>query len=128
MVSIPQRLLGEALLKSAVSYPDKTAIIVKGEEYSYSQLKDSAQRLALLLQKSGIKKGDRVAVYMNNTWQSVVALYGITLSGAVFLMINPQTKANKLEYILKDSGCRVFIAESRLRKEFFQIPKECFPY
>ena len=121
MVSIPQRLLGEALLKSAASYPEKTAVIVKGEEYTYSQLKESAERLALHLQQSGVKKGDRVAVYMNNTWQSVVTLYGITLSGAVFLMINPQTKANKLEYILKDSGSRVFIAESRLRKEFTAV-------
>ncbi len=39
MVSIPQRLLGEALLISAEKTPDKTAIIVKGEEYTYSQLR-----------------------------------------------------------------------------------------
>ena len=54
----------------------------------------------------GIKKGDRVAVYMNNSWESIVAIYGITLSGAAFLVINPQTKADKLQYILNDSGAK----------------------
>ncbi len=120
MVSIPQRLLGEALLISAEKTPDKTAIIVKGEEYTYSQLREGAERFASHLQQSGIKRGDRIAIYMNNSWQSVVALYGVTLSGALFLMINPQTKANKLHYILEDSGSRILIAEGRLRNEFIK--------
>ena len=124
MVSIPQRLLGEALTKTAEKYPDKTAIIFKGEEYSYMQLKEAAEKIASYLIVSGIKKGDRVAVYMNNSWQSAVALYGVTLSGAVFLMVNPQTKADKLNFILKDSGSRVLITEGRLQKEFIPAIRE----
>jgi acyl-CoA synthetase (AMP-forming)/AMP-acid ligase II len=99
MISIPQRLLGEALLKTAERFPDKTAVISKGKEYSYTQLKDAAEKTASYLIDAGIGKGDRVAVYMNNSWQSAVALYGITLSGAVFLMVNSQTKADKLQFI-----------------------------
>jgi acyl-CoA synthetase (AMP-forming)/AMP-acid ligase II len=118
MISIPQRLLGEALLKTAERFPDKTAVISKGKEYSYTQLKDAAEKTASYLIDAGIGKGDRVAVYMNNSWQSAVALYGITLSGAVFLMVNPQTKADKLQFILKDSGSRILITEGRLRNEF----------
>ena len=118
MVDIPQRLLGEALLKTAGKFPDKTAIISKGEEYSYKQLKDAAVELASYLISRGIKKGERVAVYMNNSWHSAVSLYGVTLSGAAFLMINPQTKSGKLQYILKDSGSRILITEGRLQREF----------
>ena len=56
MVSIPQRLLGEALLFSARKAPSKTAIIVKNEEYSYQELKEKAETLAHYLVNSGIKK------------------------------------------------------------------------
>ena len=38
---------------------------------------------------------------MNNSWECIVAIYGITLAGAAFLAINPQTKADKLQYILE---------------------------
>jgi long-chain acyl-CoA synthetase len=117
MVSIPQRLLGEALLKTELEFSTKTAIIVKGKEYTYSQLKEEAVKLAAHLIHSGVQKGDRIAVYMNNSWESVVSIYGITLCGGVFLVINPQTKANKLQYILKDSGAKVIISEVLLRND-----------
>jgi long-chain acyl-CoA synthetase len=120
MTEIPQRLLGEALLLSASKHPSKIAVIVKTKEYTYSELKESAEKLAGHLILSGIRKGDRVAVYMNNSWQSIVSIYGITLSGAAFLVINPQTKADKLQYILIDSGARTVISESIQNNELSQ--------
>jgi long-chain acyl-CoA synthetase len=120
MINIPQRLLGEALIFSARNNPSKTAIIVKTKEYSYSSLKENSERMANHLVHSGIKKGDRVAVYMNNSWESIIAIYGITLSGAAFLVINPQTKADKLQYILKDSGARILISEGIQNNELSQ--------
>lgn len=120
MITIPQRVLGEALIFSARKYPSKTAIIVKTQEYSYSSLKSASEKLAGYLVRSGIKKGDRVAIYMNNSWQSIVSIYGITLAGAAFLVINPQTKADKLHYILKDSGAKILFSESILNNELSQ--------
>lgn len=117
MITIPQRVLGEALLFSSGRYPSKTAIIIKSREYTYSSLKEHALRFASHLAGSGIKKGDRVALYMNNSWECIVAIYGITLSGAAFLAINPQTKADKLQYILNDSGAKTLISESTLANE-----------
>jgi long-chain acyl-CoA synthetase len=117
MITIPQRLLGEALTISAGKYPSKTAIIVKNKEYSYASLEECSENLARYLILSGIKKGDRVAVYMNNSWQSIVSIYAITKAGAAFLVINPQTKADKLQYILKDSGAKILFSESILNNE-----------
>ncbi len=117
MISIPQRLLGEALFKTARENPLKTAIIVKGQEYTYTQLLDSVEKLAAHLVFSGIKKGDRIAVYMNNSWESIVSIYAITVAGGAFLVINPQTKANKLKYILKDSGAKILISEVLLKND-----------
>jgi long-chain acyl-CoA synthetase len=117
MPSIPQRLLGEALFISTKHNPSKTAIISKGKEYTFSELKECAERLAAYLVRSGIMKGDRVAIAMENSWQTIVSIYGTTLSGAVFLVINPQTKADKLGYILNDSGAKILISSSILKQE-----------
>jgi acyl-CoA synthetase (AMP-forming)/AMP-acid ligase II len=117
MITIPQRVLGEALLFSAQKYPSKTAIIIKTREYSYSDLKENAEKLAGHLVLTGVKKSDRVAIFMNNSWQCIVSIYSIMLSGAAFLVINPQTRADKLKYILNDSGAKILISESILNNE-----------
>ncbi len=117
MTSIPQRLLGEALLISAAKFPSKTVVIAKSEEYSYSELKENAEKLANYLVSSGIQKGDMVGIYLQNSWQCTVAIYGITLSGAAFLVINPQTKAEKFQYILNDSGAKTLISDTGLHQE-----------
>src|SRR5665213_2731518 len=117
MISIPQRLLGEALIRSAKKNPSKIAVIVKEQEYSYDQLRNHAENFARYLISAGIKKGDRVAIYMDNSWQSIISIYGITLSGGVFLVINPQTKADKLKYILNDCEAKILISTSALKNE-----------
>jgi acyl-CoA synthetase (AMP-forming)/AMP-acid ligase II len=109
MILIPQRVLGEALQRSAAKFSSRTAIIAKGKEYSYGQFKNEAENLAKYLIHAGIRKGDRIAVYMENSWQSVVSIYGATLAGAVFIVINPQTKADKLKYILNDSETKIIV-------------------
>lgn len=117
MISRPQRLLGEALEFSYRKYPAKIAAINKGKEYSYSELMESAEKLAHYFISAGIRKGDRIAVYMNNSWECAVSVYGISFAGAVFLVINPQTKADKLNYILNDCGAKVVLSEKSQSKE-----------
>lgn len=118
MLPIPQRLLGEALLSTTNKFPTKTAIIVKDTEYSYDVLCEYSQNLALYLIDGGIQKGDRVAIYLDNSWESIVSIYGATLCGAVFLFINPQTKSDKLKYILNDSGAKILISSTNSFAEF----------
>ena len=55
---------------------------------------------------------------MDNTWPCVVSLYGTLLAGGVFCIVNPQTKADKLEFILNDSGARILLTDGHLAKEF----------
>lgn len=119
MLSRPQRLLGEALEFSWQKYPAKIAAIYKGEHYSFAQLYEKANNLASYLINSGIKRGDRVAIYMNNSWSCIVSIYGISLAGGVFLVVNPQTKANKLNYILNDCGAKAILSEAILKDELY---------
>lgn len=112
MLSIPQRLLHEALLVSSAANPGKTAIIADSKDYSYTMLKESATNMARQMVGSGIEKGDRVAIYMENSWECVVSIYASLLAGAAFLVINPQTKPEKLQFILNDSGAKILISKN----------------
>lgn len=116
----PQRLLHEGLLISAADpgNKDKPAIVVEGRAHSYTELLDSALRLATALRERGLVRGDRVAIYMDNTWPCVVSIYATLLAGGTFLVVNPQTKSDKLEFILEDSGAKVLLTDGHLSKEF----------
>jgi len=121
--SHPQRLLHDSLLANAASpvLARKAAVVVEGNAHTYAELLDSASRLATALRDRGIVRGDRVAIYMDNSWPCVVSVYATLLAGGVFLLINPQTKADKLGFILDDSGARLLLTDSHLDKEFLPL-------
>ena len=110
----PLRLLQDSLQRSAQHYPDKEAIISGSERISYAELWLRSVQMANALKSRGVVRGDRVAIYLENGWQCAVSVFGSLLADAVFVLINPQTKSDKLAYILKDSGARALIAESGL--------------
>jgi len=113
-----QRLLHDALLASADRDAAKVAVIADGVRQTYGTLLDQALRLAKALQDNGVRRGDRVAVYLDNSWHAVVAVYGVLLSGGVLTNINPQTKAEKLAYMLADSEASALVTERSLAPVF----------
>ena len=116
----PQRLLRDGLIASVERYPAKEAVVVEGKSFTYAELYDASSRLSNALIERGIQRGDRVAIYMDNTWPCIVSIYAILLSGGVFFTINPQTKADKLEYILNNSESKLLLSDSHLAKVYLQ--------
>jgi long-chain acyl-CoA synthetase len=113
-----QRLLPDALLASTDHSAGKVAVVADGTAHSYEALLDAALRLARALQDNGVRRGDRVAVYLENSWPAVVAIYGTLLAGAVLTVLNPQTKAEKLAYMLADSEASALVTEQSLAPVF----------
>jgi amino acid adenylation domain-containing protein len=106
-------LLNEFLERSADINPNKTALIYQDSHLTYSQIDNAANSLGNALVAEGLQRQDRVAIYLDNTIESVVSLFGVLKAGGVFLMINPQVKARKLEYILNDCQTRVLVTDTR---------------
>lgn len=92
------------LEQSAARYPDKTALVCGAQRWSYSGIDARANRLAHSLRAGGVSRGDRVVVYLENGMEAVAAVFAILKAGAVFVVVNPSTKVNKLQYIL--NNCR----------------------
>lgn len=108
----PQRLVHESLLAAASAVPHKDAIVDEYKRRTYAELADDALRFARVLQDDGLQRGDRVALYLDNTALSAAAIFGVLLAGGVFTFINPQTKAEKLAVILNDSEASFLVAEA----------------
>lgn len=108
------RLLQDSLTKSADTKPDKVAVITGDERVTYAELQERAQRFANLLQERGTRRGDRVAIFLENSVDVVAGIFGALYAGAAFLIVNPQTKEDKLRYVLADSGAVAVLAEGRL--------------
>jgi fatty-acyl-CoA synthase len=103
----PQVPLWDFLETSARRYPRKPAIIYYGNRISYRQLKQEAEQVAAGLAAKGVRKGDRVALYMQNAPQFVIAFYGILRANAMVVPLNPMLLENEIDYMLLDSGAKV---------------------
>ena len=110
----PPRLLQNTLFSSVASYPDDTALIVSDVRMSYREVLDYVCRLAHALHARGLYRGDRVVIFMDNTWQCAVSIYGVLIAGGVFVIVNPQTKPDKLAFIHRDSDALVLLIEANL--------------
>ena len=113
-----QRLLHDTLLAAAETNADATVTVTDGTSHSYGELLDAALRLAAALQERGVRRGDRVAIYMENSWWAAVAIYATLSAGGAITIVNPQTKTDKLAYILADSEARALIADAHLATQF----------
>ncbi len=115
------RLVQHHLINSAARDGEAPAIIVGDRSYTYAELLDAARRLASTLASRGVERGDRVIIYAENGFVACASLYATLLVGAVFIIVNPQTKPEKLGYIIDDSGARAFITEGHLARHFATI-------
>jgi long-chain acyl-CoA synthetase len=110
------RLLHETLLESAERVPEREALVAGSARLTYGKLLDRSLRLARGLQELGVRRGDRVAVYMDNSAGCAAAIYGTLLAGGVFVVVNPQTKQDKLLYVLDDCEATVLLTEGSLTR------------
>jgi long-chain acyl-CoA synthetase len=104
-------------------YSDKTAVLYLGEAFSYGRLRDLSERFAGALVDLGVKKGDRVMIYIPNCIQWVISFLAIQRIGAVLVPISPIYTSYEIEYMINDSGAETVICQDTN----FCYVKEVFP-
>ncbi|MBW1873205.1 MAG: AMP-binding protein, partial [Deltaproteobacteria bacterium] len=98
--------------EAARKWPQNTYTIFQGATRSFAQVKETADRIANFLISRGIKKGDRVAIFLPNLPHYPAIFFGILKAGAVCVTCNPLYKAMELNYQLKDAGAKaVFVMD-----------------
>jgi fatty-acyl-CoA synthase len=110
-VEVPTRSVYENLAASAAASPGLAALYYYGRELSYAEVRREADRLAgFLQQRCGVKKGDRVLLYLQNSPQFVIGYYAILRADAVVVPVNPMNMTEELRHYVEDAQARVAIA------------------
>src|SRR5262249_22000090 len=104
----PQKFLD----RTALVFPDKTAIRFNEQSYSYAELSRRVNRLARALQKAELERGGRVGVLCSNIPAMLAAHFSVPLAGGVLVPVNVRLSAGEIAYILNHAGCKYLIADA----------------
>ncbi|MBN1539049.1 MAG: AMP-binding protein, partial [Candidatus Thermoplasmatota archaeon] len=108
--------LSGLLREAAEEHPERVSIYYEEREITYRQLDEMASRFAAGLLKMGIRKGDRVALYMPNYPEWIVAFFGIARMGGIVVPMNTRYRAKEVEYILNNSEATCLVMTSEFLK------------
>lgn len=98
------------LEQSASVFPDKHVFIFEDQPTTYRDLNQRVNQLAAGMQKWGVEKGDRIAIFMPNTPEFIMTYFAIQKLGAVAVALNVLLKHDEVRHILSDSGARIIFA------------------
>ena len=90
-------------------YPNRPAVVYLGTPFSYARLRNLSERFAGALADMGVKKGDKVMIYISNCVQWIIGFLAIQKLGAVLVPVAPIYTSFEIEYMIKDSGAETVI-------------------
>jgi amino acid adenylation domain-containing protein len=117
------------LLPHAVPYwaerrPDAQAIGYLNEALTYAGLEARSNSLARALIELGLRRGERVGIYMNKCLESAVAIYGIMKAGGAYVPLDPYAPVARLSFVIKDCGIRFLLTKEAKRASVEEILAE----
>ncbi len=112
-IDYPKKPLFHFLEEAARKYPDRACTIFKGAVISYKEMDAQTDAMAAALIEMGVKKGDRVGIFMPNLPQFVVAFYGILKAGAAVVAVNPTYPVDEIVMPLNDANIEVMFTLTR---------------
>lgn len=116
-----ERPLHEYLIQNAIDKPNKASYIYYGNTLTWGELNDKTKRFAQYLKSIGIKKGSRVALFMQNCPQYVIGHYAIQMLGAIVIPLNPMYKESELEYFINEGEIEGILVGQELYSQLKDI-------
>ncbi|MBL0387095.1 amino acid adenylation domain-containing protein [Tumebacillus sp. ITR2] len=108
-----EHLLVEAFVEQAEAHPERIALSDPsvGRTMTYGELHERSNQLAHYLRSQGVQRNQLVAIMMERSVEMVVGLYGILKSGAAYVPIDPEYPAQRIQYMLQDSGAHILLTK-----------------
>lgn len=100
------------ITSQADKQPEKVALFVENEKITYAMILQKADVLAAFFARKGVKKGDKIALFLRNSAEFVYTIFAASKLGAVLVPVNTFLKEEELSFILKDSGSTILVASS----------------
>jgi amino acid adenylation domain-containing protein len=105
-------LLHDLLRNTADAAPNKTALVFRKREMTYSELDKASNKLARYLNQSGVRIGDRVGILLNKCPEALISVFGILKAGAAYVPIDPQIPAGRARFIIDNCEIRHLISST----------------
>ncbi len=118
-------LLFELPLQSATLRPDHVALRSRDRSIPYSELAAQIDAVAGGLIALGLKRLERIAVYLPKRPETVASFFGIVRAGGVFVPVNPLLKPPQVAHIVNDCDARIVVTSSDRAAELAQVLREC---
>src|SRR4051812_11526483 len=109
-----QHALGDLIRRTALRYPDKTAVVFRDERLTFAEFDATVNRTANALAARDVTKGDRIAVLSHNCAPFVVLSFALAKLGAVLVPVNFMLGADEIAFILEHSGATGMVTEDAL--------------
>jgi fatty-acyl-CoA synthase len=116
-------LLGDLIQRNQKLYPNNTACIFEGRNFTWTELDERVNRLANALLSLGVKRADRVVILSKNCNQYIEAYFGCARSASVCTAINYRLTPRELHYVIENSEAKIVIVSD----EFLDAIKEVSP-
>jgi long-chain acyl-CoA synthetase len=110
-------------LRACEKYPDRPAIIYLGERFSYKRVKGLINRFATALYALGVRKNDKVMLYIPNCPQFLIGYFGAQQVGAIPVPVSPIYTPYEIKYLINDSGAETVLCQDTN----FRYIQEVFP-
>jgi acyl-CoA synthetase (AMP-forming)/AMP-acid ligase II len=117
----------EILEKTSQRQPQKTALVAKDEELTFSALNQRVAALAAHLQKEGVKQGERVGMLLPNATAIPLSYYATQKIGAVSVILDARLRGKELQGVLKDADLKLLIVHAQLLPEVQEAFKAMEP-
>ncbi len=118
-------LLHELVSQAAQRTPQAMALTYGNAHLSYAELDVSVSQCAAGLMGLGLARGERVAIYLEKRFETVVASFGVPAAGAVFVPINPLLKPEQVAFILRDCNVRVLVTSPERLALMAEVLADC---
>ena len=118
------RLLHDLVSVAAERSPDADAFRYQGASLTYAELDQLSARLASTLAERGIRRGDRVGVYLQSGLRLPVAIFGILKAGAAFVPLDPDAPANRTASVVGQCDITVVVTDDSLMATFSKTDPE----
>jgi acyl-CoA ligase (AMP-forming) (exosortase A-associated) len=118
-------LLPELIALTAQRTPQAIALTSGTSHLSYADLSTSVSQFAAGLLGLGLDRGERVAIYLEKRFETVVASFGAPAAGAVFVPVNPLLKPEQVAFILRDCNVRVLVTSPERLALMKDVLAEC---
>jgi long-chain acyl-CoA synthetase len=121
-MSSTAELVIDGFYRACQKYPENIALIYLGREFTYRELKELIERFATGLHNLGVRKDDKVMLYIPNTPQFVIAYLGTQIVGGIPVAVSPIYTPSEIKYLINDSGAKIVLCldtNFRYVKEIF---------